>query len=87
MAAFLAKFVGKKILGERLENKFGKEVSLSSPSTYLDAREVAQTDRLPRIPTLNLYLRPDSMESPAEARLRSAERRCLLGCQSTMPRF
>lgn len=28
MAAFVAKIVGKKILGERLENKFGKEVSL-----------------------------------------------------------
>jgi hypothetical protein len=27
MAGFLAKFVTKKILGETLENKFGKEVS------------------------------------------------------------
>ena len=29
MAAFLAKIISKKILGERLENAFGKEVSLT----------------------------------------------------------
>jgi len=40
MAAFLAKFVGKKILGERLENKFGKEDPYfeSVPATRLDGK-------------------------------------------------
>lgn len=31
MAAFVGKFVAKKILGERLENKFGQEVGITSP--------------------------------------------------------
>jgi uncharacterized protein (DUF342 family) len=28
MASFVAKIVGKKILGETIQNKFGKEVSI-----------------------------------------------------------
>lgn len=31
MAAFVGKFVAKRILGERLENKFGQEVSITLP--------------------------------------------------------
>jgi len=31
MAAFIAKIISKKILGESLENKFGKEVFLLVP--------------------------------------------------------
>lgn len=40
MAAFVAKFVGKKILGETVENKFGKEVSVAPEETRLFERNL-----------------------------------------------
>lgn len=38
MASFVAKIISKKILGESLENKFGKEVSFGSPIGHYKTR-------------------------------------------------
>jgi hypothetical protein len=31
MSGFIAKYIAKKVLGERLENNFGKEVRIFAP--------------------------------------------------------
>jgi len=48
MAAFVGKFVAKKILGERLENKFGQEDPYfeSVPATRLDGRPSQKVKRV-----------------------------------------
>ena len=63
MASFAAKIIGKKILGETLENKFGKEVSFdrSRCECLNSAAQIADTSQDPyfeQIPATRLDGRP-----------------------------
>lgn len=82
MAALVAKFVGKKILGETVKNKFGKEVSKGRRNI-----EVPRRLTYPRIHTSNQYQQRGWMESQAQVEgLRGAPRHCLREYLSTMLR-
>jgi hypothetical protein len=84
MAAFLAKIISKKILGERIENGFGKEVR---HFCGFASATIAFANTHARIPTSKQCPQLDSMESLPQQRPRRDARPCLQESLSTMERF